>query len=93
MSASCFKTSPPHVGEADRDNEYETLYAELAHVIQRHWFTALAWSAASGIMDDFSGSITPSEERVGGFRCWKLSHVAFIVNRLVLPERNKAAAR
>ena len=99
MSGLCFKTSisPSCRRGGWRPMHYETLYAELAHVVQRYWFTyrlpALARSAGSSFVDDFSGSIAPSQERAGGFPCWKFSHVAIFVNRLVLPERNEATAR
>ena len=50
-------------------------------------------SARLDFVDDLFGSVTPGQERVCSFRCWKLSHVAFFVNRLVLPEGNKATTR
>src|SRR6476660_1183473 len=79
----------PHVGAAK--SSVVTLHVSRQLAMSTRWQGRP--SAGSDFVDDFSGSITPSQERACSFRRWKLAHVAFFVNRLVLPEGNKATTR
>jgi hypothetical protein len=48
--------------------------------------------AKSGVVNNFSYSITSSQERARSFFCGELPHMAVLIDGSVSPERNEAAA-
>jgi hypothetical protein len=48
--------------------------------------------AKSGVVNNFSRPITPSQERARSFFCGELPHTAILIDGSVSPERDEAAA-